>query len=653
MSAFRLPPVFFFACCLAIGVALFDALQPTVGRALVWSALLLVVVPAVARAGGLARVAAGAALFVCIGVLAASSLNHRLESGPLHGAAKEGKKARVTGIVAKEPVEGAFGRSFELKSEQALVDGTAYRTAETVRVRLPGGEAAPALGSRVAVEGRTSVPGASDPKLERYLFHKGISAQLSVTKKPVEVLDERGDALLALAGSVRERFKRCSAAVLDRRTAGLLNGIVLGDTRGIGRDDEDSFRASGLSHLVAVSGMNIMFLIGALWPLLKLARASPLVQVAALSAAVWFYALATEGVPSILRAAVMGQLLLLAWLWGRDRGVVAAVSAAAVALLAVYPFYLFDIGFQLSFGATLAMVWLAPPLAGKFAAMPRVLGQAAATAISAQLGVAPIIAAHFGEVSVVSPVANIFVVPAAAPAMILGLAGGALDLVSKPLSIACYRSAGLFVDHILAAGGFFASFPVSSVVLPAPGAGWIIAYYTTLAAGCTLLRRLRGSLSVFHLAVAMLLPAVAATSWIAVSSTSPRGLEVSFLDVGQGDAILVRDAAGGTVLVDAGPDPRLVAKALSVRGVRKVDVAVLTHGHADHVSGFEEVIRAASVGRLLVPPKLPSTGRAGRLVREALNKGVGGRAGGRGCSLQDREDDSGRCLDRLGRRRRK
>ncbi len=616
------PPIFFLAVSAAAGVALEDRIDLRLSVILI----------------ALASIAAGAAiglwrsnrapvsvpylLFFMMGMLTAAYAEERIESGPLYEAALRGSKVKAVGTIAREPSEAKRGALIELAVEEVEVGGKSISTSETARVLVSPSHPSLKSGTRIAVEGRASPAGGRDPTWREYFLHKGVAAQISSSPGQIEIVSERGDRLKRFIGDVRGELKKSAYRSLPRETAGLLLGLILGDPRAVDREIQDDFRATGLSHVVAASGMNVMFVVGALWPLLRLARAPVAVQAVAIIAGIWFYAFLAEGSPSILRASVMASAVIAAWSMGRRKDPVAALSFAALALLAVNPFSIFDIGFQLSFAASLALIWLTPVVAEKFDRLPNGVSVPVASCLAAQMGTMPIIAAHFGQLSIVSLPANLFVVPAAAPAVVLGILAGCSDFLSPGLSSLIYGVAGAFADLMIFGARIFASFPAASVAAPKPGALEIFAFYLVLFISMAFLSRWRGRFSAFHLLLLIVMPIAFAVGWQVHISKPPSKVEVSFLDIGQGDAILFREPGGATALVDAGPDAALISRRLLSKGIRKLDLAVITHAHSDHSAGFRGVLRSARVGRMLVPPDMGSGRDLKGVIDDARSRGT-------------------------------
>ncbi len=223
---------------------------------------------------------------------------------------------------------------------------------------------------------------------------------------------------------------------------------MIGDERRISPQVEDDFRASGLSHLTAVSGANLAMVLGALAVVFNLLKASRRSGIVAGLIAMVVFTVITRWEPSVLRAAVMASVGLAAFLFGRLSTPSHAFGLAFLGLIAFDPMMLWSVGFQLSFAATAGILWLRPPLIARLGALPGPLAEAVAIGIAAQVAVFPLIAVNFGRVSIASVAANLAAFVLVAPVTVLGLAGGVASLLSEALAWPFLKMAGVLVSAL-------------------------------------------------------------------------------------------------------------------------------------------------------------------------------------------------------------
>jgi len=457
---------------------------------------------------------------------------------------------------------------------------------------------------------------------------------------------------------IRVRAERALGTGMPAREAALARGFVLGEDEQIDVATVEDFRRAGLSHLLAVSGQNVALLALLAMPLLALLGMPLRTRLLWIVAAIAIYVPLAGGGPSIVRAGVMGALTLLATFAGRRASRLYALAIAAVLTLAIDPRIGTDVGWQLSFAAVLGILAIAQPLRRAIAsrlgsgALRGALAEGVAVTVAATLATAPLIVFHFGELSTVSLFANLLALPAVAPAMWLGMLSsigaqvpgfpaGVPNAIAAPLlayiaTVAswCGRPHWAYLEVELGIRGLLASYAAlaaTAIALPALlRRRRIAALRRERSPGnprCNVFRLSRGRKTLHGrwwpaVAGAALVVVLVLGHLSAAASESPpasvAGLRIDVLDVGQGDAILLRPAAAPPVLIDGGPPGDDLAAALDAAGVDSLGIAVLTHEQSDHAGGIEELFeRHLPIGRLLYA-------RLGRRLRgEADAAGAG------------------------------
>jgi competence protein ComEC len=319
-------------------------------------------------------------------------------------------------------------------------------------------------------------------------------------------------------------------------------------------------------------------------------------RVLVLSSIALYVPLAGAG-PSIQRAGVMGAAGVVAALAGRPASRWYAILLAAVATLALDPRALADAGWQLSFAAVLGIATLAPTLRDRLrrSGLPGALTEAVAVTAAATLSTAPLIAARFGQGSLVSLPVNVLAAPAVAPIMWLGMAAAALSQLTPALAAPVTALSGPPLGYLVWLARSAAALPAAHARVPAASVA-IVAVALAIA--------LVGRRHVTRAASVVAAATVAATLWVGARpapvapSPAPGTLRVTALDVGQGDATLLQ-AGAHAVLVDAGPPQGAVVDRLRAAGVARLDALVISHPQLDHDGGAPAVLEALPVGVLL------------------------------------------------------
>jgi len=447
---------------------------------------------------------------------------------------------------------------------------------------------------------------------------QAVAAVFAVRGEPELV--GRPSLVQRVAGDLRAGLRHAVAGLPDDER-GLVPGLVVGDTSRMPGGLEEDFRTAGLTHLTAVSGANLVIVVGFVLYVGRWAGARgrwlPLLGALAL---IGFVVLARPQ-PSVLRAAAMGLVAIAALATGRRRGSLAALAAAMLGLLLLDPWLARSYGFALSVLATGGLLLIAPGWVRwmRSRGLPVPLAQAVAVPAAAQVACAPVVAMLSGQVSLVAVPANLLVAPAVAPATVLGVLATVAGAVADPLARALGWMAGAPAWWIVTVAERAAAMPHAAGAWPSSTAGALGLAGLLLVAvllGQRLARRPR------RLAALVAVVLVGATVRVVGPGWPPEGWLLVACDVGQGDALVLSAGRAGAVVVDAGPDPRPVDRCLRDLGVERVALVVLTHLHADHVEGLPGVLRGRSVGEVQIGPYDEPTAELGRVTRWARQAGV-------------------------------
>jgi competence protein ComEC len=473
---------------------------------------------------------------------------------------------------------------------------------EAVLLELPRGRAPPqgAVIETIAKIERPRPPEEGFDE-EDYLRRRGVHV---VLKGGVWRQVGRRAGLAGLADRLRARIARTLAPGVTGERRAVLAGVVLGEDEGLSDDLRDAFRASGLYHLLAVSGQNVVLVAGGMLGLAWLIGVPRWLGECGALAAITGYVAAVGWQPSVVRAGVAGTLASLAWLTARPRDRWYFLLAGGCVLLAWNPYSLLEPGFQLSFTAVAAIFVAVPALERRLEGYPVPVRLADVLVVSAACGLAtaPILWLHFGAVPLYSVPANALAWPAMAPLLGLGLTCTAVAPVFPQLAQGLAWLNGWLAAYV--AG-------VARIVGGLPGAQatslTVVGGLAALGLVLVTLPRLRRPRLARAAALSLVTLATGAALWALWPRASPppppTGLRITALDVGQGDSILLQ-VPEGSVLVDEGPPEANVAGQLRRLGVRRLAAVVLTHPQRDHVGGAAGVLARVRVDGVL-DPRIP------------------------------------------------
>jgi competence protein ComEC len=586
----------------------------------IWISIPLSVAIAVAAGacGGILRLDGGArlaALGLALAILGLGWGSLRMEAIRSSALADKLGDTGVAELVTVAPARSS------LWSTRVIAVTRAFRRAplrERVLLVLPAGRSPP-RGSILEATVRVAAPRpAKDGFDERtWLARQGVHVVLEASSWR-EV--GRRSGLGGLGDRLRDRIERAVARGTDGARRGIVLGVVLGEDEGLSPSVQDDFRASGLYHLLAVSGQNVAFLAGGIYALGWLLRLSRRMRELSILAVIAAYVLAVGWQPSVVRAGVAGGLASLAWLAARPADRWHFLAVGAVVLMAWMPTSVLEPGFQLSFVAVAAIFTAVPRVRERLDGypLPRPVADALAVAFACGVATTPIVLVHFDQAPAYSVPANVVAFAAAPLVLGFGLLAAVVDPISPSAAAGLASLAGLCAAWLELVARVVADLPGAQV--GARATAWLA---VLLVAGWLVLRRARQRLEPSRRPIAAAASGCAvlgiAAVWLVTTpgaaSTPPTGLRITFLDVGQGDAVLL-ETRRTRVLVDQGPPDADVAGQLARMGVRSLSAIVLTHPQRDHVGGAADVIRRIRVDGVL-EPGLAATGPESEEALEA------------------------------------
>ena len=546
----------------------------------------------------------------------------------------------IQGMVVEEPEIRDRYCLLPFSAGEIIVDGERKEILGKALVRVPRYPTYH-YGDVLKITGNLQTP----PQLEdfdykTYLERQGI---YSVIYYPgVELLD-RGQGLKPLQWiyASRERLSASLARALPEPQGSLAQAILLGLRGNIPDSLYQAFSRTGTAHLLAISGLHISIIIAMLlsFGILVFGRRRS-IYIWLTLALIWIYALLAGMHPPIIRAAIMGSLFLIAEYLGRQRSAIIALAFAAAVMVGIQPHVLWSVSFQLSFLAMAGLVLLYPyfqawgrkGVASLFGTRERIAAAGGmitdgfAATLAAIVAVGPLVAYNFGVVSLVALPATFFSLPALpfiiVTAALVAFAGLLASLAAQMLGWLAW----LFLSYLFFLVQGFDALPHSSLEVTTVSTWHIWGYYVILAGVIAFLNH-RKQLADFSSRLTsgikkvaegipkprlgfsmkwLILPllVVAILVWSVALTMSDDKLHVSFLDVGQGDAILIQTPDGQNILIDGGPDSQQINLELSKKlpfWDRTIDLVVCTQPHADHVTGLVEVLLRYKVKQVLEP----------------------------------------------------
>jgi len=559
-------------------------------------------------------------LFVFLGWFWAGAGEHAAGRGPEQFA---GHYVTLEGIVQAEPGYGSGGKDavYVLAARAVYLGERRVETTGLVQVKVKDAGPVYSYGEMLRAGGfvyRPREPGNFGAfNYREYLERRGIRCQMTVTgpEHLRAVAGERPLTPVGLALACKNALQRVADATLEQRQAAVLNGMLFGARDRLDRAVEDIFAETGVAHVLCVSGLHVGFVLAGVFLAAGVLGVPRRAFLFAAAPVIIFYALMTGLGPAVIRAGVMAVLVLAAALLGRERDWPTALALAAGVLLLFDPSSIYEVGFQLSFAATWGILYLGPLLGQLFRvrfALPSWLVVPLQVTLAAQLATMPLLVYHFNLVSFIAPLANLLLVPLVGVIMLAGFTGCVAGLVFLPAGELFNAGTGALIDFFLALAGLLNSIPGGAAYAATPPWPAVPLWFAGLVLVAETVRGRYNPPDFYRgkagpAAAGVLLMLVLIWPW---GGTGGR-MQVHFLDVGQGDSILVRFPGGETMLVDTGGRPgepdevratgdAVVVPYLRRLGINRLNALVITHPDEDHAGGVPAVLEKLKVDAMVI-----------------------------------------------------
>jgi competence protein ComEC len=545
----------------------------------------------------------------------------------------------VHGTISDSPETRTASMQFHFAADAIRVENRTTAVQGNLLVRLPFYRQFK-YGEELQLTGKLeTAPQFDGFDYRNYLANQGIYSVMDYPQAVV-LKSDAGLNPLSMVYYLRSKLADSLSVCIAEPQSSLAQAIVLGLRGSLPESMVQSFYQTGTTHLIAISGLNLTIILGMLLPLaIRLFGRKNRLYIWLSLALIWLYTLMTGLPPSMIRAAIMGSVFLLAELLGRQRNAMAAMAFAAAAMVMVQPGVLWDAGFQLSFLSMLGLVMMTPYLVHliepsaatsktKYVLWLRnslIIGFG--TTLAATLATWPVTALDFRSFSLAGAPATLLAMPSFPAIMLTSMASAVAGLIWQPLGVLLGWVAWLFLGYFLLVVNIFSAIPVAYIQNVNIQPWQAILYYLVLiailadikhsAAIGAFARGIKsGLISIWtglqsktlrpyvYAAIALLLISNMLV-WTALSAMPDDKLHVSVLDVGQGESILIRTPNNQKILIDAGPDPESACIALG-RSLpfwdRTIDLLILTQLQSDHIAGSLELLHRYSVGQVALPP---------------------------------------------------
>lgn len=636
-------PLVYLSAGWLVGITFASLLQPP-GVLLALAAILPLAIFFLWRDDRRVRLLAGCGLFLILGAGRYLLAVPHFDEDDLAAYNDQGC-VTLQGVVAGEPdVRGTY-TNLRLRVDHLLIENASHTVEGLALVRVPRYPEY-CYGDRMEVSGLLETPPEfEDFSYKDYLARQGVYSLVRRAKVTLLGHNEGSPFWQALY-VFKARAQHVIAGILHEPQASLLTGILLGVETGIPDDLMADFSTTSTTHIIAISGFNFAIIAGMLSALGTRLFGRARSFYFALTGIV-LYMLFVGASGAVVRAAVMGALYAWGVHLGRQTNALNSTLAAALLMTLWNPHLLWDLGFQLSFAATLGLVLFTDPLQRRFEGLldrllppawgrpvSAFLNEALVVTTAAQITTLPIILYNFRQLSLVTLVTNLLILPVQPAVMLWGGLATIAGLIWLPLGRVLGWVAWLFLAYTIEMVKLTAAVPYASVSLGRVSAVPVWAYYALLLTGVWIMAQDEKKRKAWWNRLTHRLPAKAVVGglvillilvWIGAGSLPDGRLHVVFFDVGQGDAIFIQAPTGRQVLVDGGPDPATLLARLGEQMPfwdRSLDLVILTHPDADHLTGLVPVLERYRVTQVFdtgQPSDTPTYARWQELLAE---KGV-------------------------------
>ncbi|MDS1029428.1 DNA internalization-related competence protein ComEC/Rec2 [Bacillota bacterium LX-D] len=565
-------------------------------------------------------------VFVLLGLGRTIWINKSLETLPIN----PGKEVTFQGQVRAEP-QYYSGRTVYVVN---LLQTNGKLSRKKVLVNVVDTKPSPyEYGDILKITGKVELPkrakNSGEFDYRWYLKRQGILVQTYLRPSQINLIrQDLGNPLYKLALLVKARTERTVNKYLPQTEANIFNSIFFGDKGLLTDEQKDMFSRLGIMHVFAVSGSNVAVVLLFLQYLSILLRLKPTLDKTLLICGLGFYALLTGLSAVVLRATLMAMGILCAKWFLRQWDFYSGLAGAALLILLINPLTLFDSGFQLSFTVTWGLIYLGALFNGIGKSLP-FFQTYLAPVLTAQIATLPLTAYYFNLISLTAVLTNLVVVPAIGILVLLGMGVLILVLIFPPLAVPFIYSSGFILKILVASLMWLGKFPWNALPVKTPSIYLIIGIFLCLIALVEIKKKQEIEQKYPQAIPIVLIIFLLLNVGYFVPNYRQPNLEVTFIDVGQGDAIFIATPKGKKLLLDGGGQnftgafnagEKIVVPYLIRRGIFKLDGIISSHPDTDHISGLFPVLETLKINTLFIPPTASFGQEYKNLIKLAQNE---------------------------------
>lgn len=529
----------------------------------------------------------------------------------------QNKLVELKGIIIDQPTKKTNYVQLVIKADSLLTNNGNYKISGNVIITIPSENVTSIdpykYGQGVRIKSfllpLTSARNPGDFDMKRYLNANNIFAKMYLEDEGNIVIEESraGFSIIGLIYSIRSKIARNVENDIGGVEASFLKGILIGDRSEIPLDLKESFINSGVMHILAVSGLHVGIIVLILISLLNIFNLSDRVRFASVSVFLIFYVFLTGSSPSVIRASIMAIVVLGALIYQRKINIYNSLAIAAIIILLFDSRQLFHPGFQLSFTAVISIVALYPKIIKIQDIFPEHIQENGylkyfialfAVSFSAAIGTLPFTSYYFGKISIIGLLANLIIVPIMGLTLAFGLIYTIMSFINAALASIVAETTKLFSAILLYFVDMFGSLKYAYLDVSFSFEDGIIYYVLIFLLFSTYIKNF-----IIRILICML---ILLNVYVYKDIFKPNFAEITFLDVGQGDAIFIKSPKQKYILIDAGvknlyrdAGQRFILPYFKQNNIKKIDLLINTHPHSDHLGGIPTILRNVKVNRIV------------------------------------------------------
>ncbi|NLP35633.1 MAG: DNA internalization-related competence protein ComEC/Rec2 [Clostridiales bacterium] len=452
------------------------------------------------------------------------------------------------------------------------------------------------------------------------LYYQTQNIDYKVMADEIRITNQEHSPYYDFLSRMKQNLIHVYRNILTEKEAGTIIAMLLGEKYLLDDGINELYQQNGISHILSISGLHVSLLGMAIYKLLKRLKFPFTLSIILAIIFLYSYGALTNFSVSTVRSVIMMVLLLLSAIFGKTYDMLSAISLSAFLILLGNPIQLFNVGFQLSFSAVFGMAVLLPCFQKLFSSKP-VLGEIYVS-ISAQIATMPFVLFYFYQLPIYSVFINLLLLPLSSLLLLTALIAGVAGTIAMPIGVFCIGASSYILRFYEWICGIGASLPKHLVTIGRPDIPRILLYLALLLFFHWSVHRYKKKRLIFLLPIALL---------ILILPDRNVGLEITMLDVGQGEAIFMETERGTTYLIDGGSlDTKSVGKYriqpfLLSNGVDHIDYVFVSHTDQDHISGLKELMQEGKIKihNLLLPYLLHSYKEEAYVGLEELAKSSG------------------------------